>query len=72
LILFFGEIIPKVFAAEFALKFGMLVAPFIQLITRLLFPLVRVLEQIIYALKRMVGANDNTVSKEDVDIFVDE
>ena len=72
LILFFGEIIPKVFAAEFALKFGMFVAPFIQLITWLLFPLVWVLEQIIYALKRLVWANDNTVSKEDVDIFVEE
>lgn len=72
LILFFGEIIPKVFAAEYALKFGMLVAPIIQWITWILFPLVRILEQIIYALKRMVWANDDIVSKKDVDIFVEE
>ncbi len=72
LILFFGEIIPKVFAAEYALKFGMFVSPIIKWIIFLLFPLVWVLEQIIYALKRLVWENEERVSKEDVDIFVEE
>ncbi len=72
LILFFGEIIPKVFAAEHALKFGMVVAPIIQWVIFVLFPLVWVLEQIISALKRGVWAQTEKVSKEDVDVFVEE
>ena len=72
LILFFGEIIPKVFAAEYALKFGMFVSPIIQWVIWLLYPLVRVLEQVIHMLKRMVGAETESVSKEDVEIFVNE
>ncbi len=72
LILFFWEIIPKVFAAEYALKFWMIVSPFIQGITWLLFPLVRILEQVIHGLKRLVWANTEQVTKEEVDIFVEE
>ena len=72
LILFFGEIIPKVFAAEHALKFGMMVAPIIQWVIFLLFPLVRILEKVIVMLKNWVWAKKEKVSKEDVDIFVEE
>ncbi len=72
LILFFGEIIPKVFAAEYALKFGMAVSPLITWVTFLLFPLVWLLEQVITVLKRAVWSVSEKVSKEDVDIFVEE
>ncbi len=72
LILFFGEIIPKVFAAEYALKFGMAVSPIIQWVIWMLYPLVWVLEQVIYFLKRLVWAETEKVSKEDVEIFVEE
>ena len=41
LILLFGEIIPKVFATKFALKFGLSVAPLVRGVIILLFPFVR-------------------------------
>lgn len=50
----------------------MFVSPIIQWVIRILYPLVWVLEQVIYALKRMVWAEGEKVSKEDVEIFVEE
>ena len=72
LILFFGEIIPKVFATKYALKFALTVAPVIQGIIYLLYPFVRVLEKFILHLNSLLGNDIELVSKEDVEIFVEE
>jgi CBS domain containing-hemolysin-like protein len=48
LILFFGEIIPKVFATRYALRFALVMAPIIQGVIYLLFPFVYLLEVVIH------------------------
>lgn len=72
LILFFWEIIPKVFATKYALKFALAVAPIVQGVIYLLYPFVWVLEQIIYWLQALLWGEEEQVSKEDVDIFMEE
>lgn len=72
LILIFGEIIPKVFATKYALKFGITVAPVIQWVIYLLFPFVWILEKLIHGLNSLLGSQEEKVSKEDVEIFVEE
>lgn len=72
MILFFGEIIPKVFATQYALKFWLKMAPIVQWIIWVLFPFVWVLEQVIFFLKRLLWATTEKVSREDVEVFVEE
>lgn len=72
LILFFGEIIPKVFATKYALKFGLVVAPIVQWVIYLLFPFVRVLEQVIHMLNNALWGEVDMVSKQDVEIFMED
>ena len=70
--MFFGEIIPKVFATKYALKFAMRVAPIVQFVIYILYPFVRVLEQVVNRLNRVLGSEEEKVSKEDVEVFMEE
>jgi CBS domain containing-hemolysin-like protein len=72
LILLFGEIIPKVIATRFSLKLGLLVAPVIYFLTYLLFPVVVVLEGIVKLLNKMFSSSEDKVSKEDIEIFIED
>ena len=72
LILFFGEIIPKVFATSNALRFWLAVAPIIQWVMFLLYPFVWILEKATFGIKKLVWISTEEVTKEDVDVFVDE
>lgn len=72
LILFFGEIIPKVFATKFSLKLGLFFAPIINGIYYLLFPVVYLLEKFIKLLNKIIKSNEDRVCRDDVEIFVDE
>lgn len=72
LILFFGEIIPKVFATKYALRFAIVVAPGIQLITWLLYPFVFLLEIVIKSLHRVLWTHEEKVSRDDIEVFVEE
>jgi len=58
LIVFFGEIIPKVFATKYALPFAIFVTPIIHAVTILLFPIVWILEQVIHLLSKIVDTQD--------------
>ncbi|USN54505.1 MAG: DUF21 domain-containing protein [Candidatus Peribacteria bacterium] len=72
MILFFGEIMPKVFATRFALRYGMFISPVVQLVIWVLFPFVYGLELIIKLANQLLGAKVEHVSKEDVEVFVEE
>jgi len=72
LIVFFSEIIPKVFATKFALSLAIFVTPIIRFVTILLFPIVWSLEQAIHALYRILKQPDDGVSKADVEVFVED
>lgn len=72
LILFFGEIIPKVFATSNALRYGLWVAPIIQWVIWVLYPFVWILEKATFAIKTLVWVSTDEVTKEDVDVFVEE
>jgi CBS domain containing-hemolysin-like protein len=70
--LFFGEILPKIFATKFSLYFGMLFAPVIYFLSYMFFPIVWVLESIIKLLNKLVKSNEDRVSKDIVSMFVED
>ncbi len=72
LILFFWEIVPKVFASKFALNYALFVAPIIDLLSKLLFPVVFFFDFLTKLISKSVNDNDDKVSRNDVEIFVDE
>jgi len=72
LILLFGEIIPKVIATRFSLKLGILVAPVIYFFSLVLFPIVIVLEGIVKILNKLFAWWEEKVSKEDIEIFIED
>lgn len=72
LILFFGEIIPKVFATKYALRFALVMTRPIYGVICLLFPFVWVLEQVITLLHTLLDSKQELVSRDDIEIFVNE
>lgn len=72
LMLFFGEILPKVFATRFSLYFGMLFSPIIYWLSYILFPIVWLLEFIIKLINKLIKPNEDKVSKDIVSMFVED
>lgn len=72
LILFFGEIVPKVFATKYALRFALLMTWPIYGVILILYPFVRILEQVIKALHNFLGSHQELVSRDDIEVFVNE
>jgi len=72
LILFFGEIIPKVFATKYALKFALMVTPVIQFVIYLLYPFVYILEIVIKWFHKILWTDEDKVTRDDIEIFVEE
>ncbi len=72
LLLIFGEIIPKVFATKFALKYALVVTPLIDFCWKILFPVIVVFDGITKLLNKSLAVNDEKVSREDVETFVNE
>ncbi len=72
LILFFGEILPKVFANSAALATAKYLSPLVYGLTLLLFPIVVSLEFIVNKIRKLAKTKEEKVSKEDVEIFVEE
>ncbi|MBS8121611.1 hemolysin family protein [Candidatus Vampirococcus lugosii] len=72
LILFFGEIVPKVFANKYYLKYALFISPFIDFLSRILFPFVIFFDFLTTLISKSVSTNDESVSRSDVEIFVDE
>jgi CBS domain containing-hemolysin-like protein len=72
LILFFGEIIPKVFATKFALKMALRMAPLMWGLSYLLWPVVVFLERVVKSINKLFRHEATGVTKDDVEIFVEE
>jgi putative hemolysin len=72
LLLLFGEIMPKAFASRFALQLAMFVSPFISFVQRLLIWIVRPLEQLVKWVNSLFNEWESGVSRDDVEIFVEE
>ncbi|MEN8133570.1 MAG: hemolysin family protein [Pseudomonadota bacterium] len=67
LVLIFGEITPKTFAARYAGRISLLVAPTLLLFTRLVFPLVWILERLTVYLQGLSKVSeDPTVTESDL------
>lgn len=71
-LLLFGEIMPKAFASKFALKMALRIAPLIHTLHRLLIRIVRPLEQLIKRVNNLFSNVEEHVSRDDVEIFVEE
>lgn len=72
LILLFWEIIPKVIATRFSLWLWLIVSPIIYFLTLVLFPVVYFLEVIVKLLNKFFSWSEEKVSKEDIEIFIEE
>lgn len=72
LILFFGEIIPKVFATRFAMQFALWTAPVMWGLSYLLRPVVILLEWVVTSINKLFRQEVTWVTKDDVEIFVEE
>ncbi len=72
MILMFWEILPKVFATKFALKFWLIVAPIIKTLMYLLYPIVLILEFIVKLFNKLFSSDEEKVSKEDIEIFIED
>ncbi len=72
LILLFWEIIPKVFATKFSLNLALLVSPIIYFLQYLLFPFVFILELIVKLFNRLLSKSEDRVSKEDIEVFIED
>lgn len=72
LILFFGEILPKVFANNAALTTAKYLSPLIYGLSIILFPIVISLEFIVSNIRKLAKTKEDKVSREDVEIFVEE
>ncbi len=72
LILLFGEIIPKVFATNFSLKFALVVAPIVKWLYYIFFIPVLFFETIMKLFDKILGTRWDRVSKEDIEFFVNE
>ncbi|MEF2175537.1 MAG: hemolysin family protein [Candidatus Absconditabacteria bacterium] len=72
IILTFGEIIPKVLSTRYSLEYALLATPFIKFLTIILFPIGIILEFIIYLLNKIFKSPQEKVSRDDVEIFVED
>lgn len=72
LILFFGEIIPKIFANTYSLYLALYASPVIYGLGKLLYPLTWSLSMVVNMLSRFFTPMDDNVSRDDVEIFVEE
>lgn len=72
MILFFGEILPKVFANRFAMQFALWTAPLIRWLSYVLWPVVKLLERIVLSINKLFRQEITWVTKDDVEIFVEE
>lgn len=72
LILLFWEIIPKVFATKYSLKFALFVSRFVRFLYYILSPIVLVLEFFIKILNKIFKWNEEKVSSDDIETFVDD
>lgn len=72
LILFFGEIIPKVFATKYALHFALAMTRPIYGVIIVLYPFVWALEQVIKLFHKILWSQQELVSRDDIEIFVNE
>lgn len=72
LILFFGEIIPKVFATKYALRFALAMTWPISFVMFILMPIVWALEQVIKVFHKILWSQQQLVSRADIEIFVNE
>ena len=71
-LLLFGEIMPKAFASKFALQLALQVSPLITFLQWILIWIVRPLEKLIKWLNNLFHQDDAHVSRDDVEIFVEE
>ncbi len=72
MILMFWEILPKVFATRFALPVWLIVSPIIKFLSIVLFPVVIVFEYIVKLFNKLIASKEDKVSKEDIEIFIEE
>lgn len=72
LLLMFGEIMPKAFASKFALQLALFVSPIITFLQRALIWIVRPIEQLVKRVNSLFKEWDSGVSRDDVEIFVEE
>ena len=72
LILFFGEIIPKVFANRFSLSLALWISPLMLWLEYIIFPIVWLLEKMVQAINRLSKSDAEKVSRDDVEIFVED
>jgi len=63
---------PKAFASKFALQLALRVSPFIHALHRLLIWIVWPLEQLVKRVNSLFKEGDTNVSRDDVEIFVEE
>lgn len=71
LILFFWEIVPKIFATKFSLRYALIASPFIDTLWKLIFPVVFFFESLTKLLNKTTHTEEK-VSRSDVEMFVDE
>ena len=71
-LLLFGEIMPKAFASKFALQMALRVSPIINTLHWLLIWIVWPIEQLVKWVNSLFSYADSGVSRDDVEIFVEE
>lgn len=72
IILTFWEILPKVLSTKFSLELALFVTPFIKFLTYIVFPIWIILEFLIYLVNKLFKSPQEKVSRDDVEIFVED
>ncbi|MCF7834930.1 hemolysin family protein [Candidatus Gracilibacteria bacterium] len=70
IILLFGEIIPKVFSSKLSLQISLAIAKPIRLLSYILRPILIIFELIMKVFSSFLNGNNQGVSKNDVEIFI--
>lgn len=70
IILLFGEIIPKVFSSKLSLQISLAIAKPIRLLSYILRPILIIFELIMKVFSSFLNGNNQWVSKNDVEIFI--
>lgn len=73
ILLLFGEITPKSLASKYSGEVSLLVAPFYELLMKVLFPLTVIIEWFVRGIKKVFRTNDITTSitAEELEAFLD-
>jgi putative hemolysin len=69
-LLLFGEIIPKIFSTKMSLKISLFISRPLYFLGYLLWPVLIIFEFITQFINSFLGNKDQKVSKDDIEIFI--